>query len=274
MHAALGAMAPPRGPGVAGACGLGRQGSNQPVPFCRPCRILGISGHVRGLVQGSNEAWRVAFVAGLLAGGFALRGLLPTAFELLPAAYTLQRATLAGLLVGLGTSRGSGCTSGHGICGIGRLSLRSFAATLSFMGAGAVTAKAAETAAVFALPRGIAPLAAGASWSSTATFAVVLLAVSAAMWLALTLVAKQLTAPSRVPSAAALESELKQASALEETMLTAAPPAAAPDAQKLAALSSAADVFIGFLFALGLGASGMLKPSKVVGGCCLRAGQG
>lgn len=52
----------------------------------------------------------MAFVAGLLAGGFALQGLLPTAFEAFPAGYTLSRALLAGLLVGLGTARGSGCT--------------------------------------------------------------------------------------------------------------------------------------------------------------------
>lgn len=68
---------------------------------------------MRGIVQGSSEAWRLAFVTGLVAGGFALRALLPGAFEIFPEAYTLPRAALAGLLVGLGTARGSGCTSGE-----------------------------------------------------------------------------------------------------------------------------------------------------------------
>lgn len=71
-------------------------------------RILGISGIVGGVVRGSAQAWRVAFLLGLLAGGAALQLLLPTAFEALPAAYSLQRAILAGLLVGVGTSMGSG----------------------------------------------------------------------------------------------------------------------------------------------------------------------
>ena len=88
-------------------------------PACMPAthathatlrRLLGISGAVRGLVQGDSEAWRVAFVTGLLAGGLVLHGLLPAAFEALPAAYSMQRAVLAGLLVGLGTARGTGCT--------------------------------------------------------------------------------------------------------------------------------------------------------------------
>lgn len=111
---------------------------------CR--RILGISGAVNGLLKGFTEAWRVAFVVGLLAGGLLLRTLLPTTFEVFPEAYTLPRAVVAGLLVGLGTARGSGCTSGHGICGNARLSLRSFVATCTFMFSGAVTAWLADTA--------------------------------------------------------------------------------------------------------------------------------
>lgn len=109
-------------------------------------RILGISGAVNGLLKGFSEAWRVAFVVGLLAGGLLLRSLLPTAFEVFPEAYSLPRAAVAGLLVGLGTARGSGCTSGHGICGNARLSLRSFVATCTFMFSGAVTAWLADTA--------------------------------------------------------------------------------------------------------------------------------
>lgn len=73
-------------------------------------KILGISGIIKGLVQGSAQAWRLAFVVGMVAGGFALQLLHPAAFEALPAAYTLQRALLAGLLVGLGSAMSPGCT--------------------------------------------------------------------------------------------------------------------------------------------------------------------
>ena len=85
---------------------------------------------------------------------------------------------------------------------------------------------------------------------------------------ALSLAAKRLLAPSRAPSAALVAEELDEATALEKTAVAAEePPAALPDAQKLAALSTATDLFTGFLFALGLGVSGMLKPSKVAGAC-------
>lgn len=100
-------------------------------------RIAGISGIVGGLLQGSDRAWRVAFVLGLL--------LAPTAWQLLaplPAGSVTDSPLLliaAGLLVGFGSRLGSGCTSGHGVCGLSRLSLRSLVATLCFMGAAMVT---------------------------------------------------------------------------------------------------------------------------------------
>jgi uncharacterized membrane protein YedE/YeeE len=97
-------------------------------------RIAGISGIVHGLfVAGaSDRAWRLAFVAGLmLGGGLAMRYLPGVAAprEGFPAGALI----LAGLLVGYGTSLGGGCTSGHGVCGLGRLSLRSLAAVITFM---------------------------------------------------------------------------------------------------------------------------------------------
>lgn len=226
-------------------------------------RILGISGLVRGLVQGSWEAWRVASVVGLLAGGALLHYALPGAFEAFPAAYTLPRATVAGLLVGLGTSRGSGCTSGHGICGNSRLSLRSFAATCTFMASGAVAAHLAGTAAVFGLPQGLAPLAPALPLSPTARFGVALLATATAIAGVLALTGRRLVARTR--SATMLEAEQQEASAVEKAPLAGTPPPARADAQKLAALSTATDLLTSLGFALALGVSSMLKPSKVAG---------
>lgn len=102
-------------------------------------RIAGISGIVGGLFRpaAGDTGWRIAFVVGLLAAPLVW-GLFAT----LPAVQSdAGTATLviAGLLVGVGTRYGSGCTSGHGVCGLSRLSPRSLVATLAFMGAGFVT---------------------------------------------------------------------------------------------------------------------------------------
>ncbi len=102
-------------------------------------RIAGISGVLGGLLNPARGdiAWRVAFVLGLLGAPFVY-----ALFTELPRvridAGTAVLVT-AGLLVGIGTRYGSGCTSGHGICGLSRLSLRSLFATLAFMAAGAAT---------------------------------------------------------------------------------------------------------------------------------------
>ena len=102
-------------------------------------RILGISGIVGGLLRPAkgDTAWRLAFLAGMLAAPllyFAVAG--PTMPRIDAGWVTL---IAAGLLVGVGTRYGSGCTSGHGVCGLSRLSPRSLVATLAFMGAGFVT---------------------------------------------------------------------------------------------------------------------------------------
>ncbi len=97
-------------------------------------RMAGISGIVFGLgpAPGSDRAWRLAFLAGLmLAGGVALQ-LIPDAPDRAQTGST-PLLLVAGLLVGFGTRMGSGCTSGHGVCGLGRLSWRSLAAVLTFM---------------------------------------------------------------------------------------------------------------------------------------------
>jgi len=100
-------------------------------------RIAGISGIVGGLIapRAGEVAWRAAFVAGLL-GGAALAA-VATGVPALRERPGLVAIAIAGLLVGYGTRLGSGCTSGHGVCGVARLSPRSLAATGVFMAAGA-----------------------------------------------------------------------------------------------------------------------------------------
>ena len=102
-------------------------------------RIAGISGVLGGLLRpvGGDTAWRVAFVAGLL--GAPLVYLLFAALPKPQIDAGYGALILAGLLVGVGTRYGSGCTSGHGVCGLSRLSPRSLVATATFMGAGFVT---------------------------------------------------------------------------------------------------------------------------------------
>jgi uncharacterized protein len=102
-------------------------------------RVLGISGILGGLVRPvmGDAGWRIALLAGLV--------LSPTVWRLFgePATLRIEAGwavlVVAGLLVGWGTRYGSGCTSGHGVCGLSRLSPRSLVATLSFMAAGIVT---------------------------------------------------------------------------------------------------------------------------------------
>lgn len=102
-------------------------------------RIAGISGVLGGLLRPARGdiAWRAAFVIGLLGS--------PVAYALVAAWPKPQIAAeygalvLAGVLVGVGTRYGAGCTSGHGVCGLSRLSPRSLVATLAFMSAGFVT---------------------------------------------------------------------------------------------------------------------------------------
>jgi hypothetical protein len=102
-------------------------------------RIAGISGIVGGLLRprAGDIAWRVAFVAGIVAAPALYRLFAPLPPSRVDAGWVLL--IVAGLLVGVGTRYGSGCTSGHGVCGLSRLSPRSLAATLTFMVAGFVT---------------------------------------------------------------------------------------------------------------------------------------
>jgi uncharacterized membrane protein YedE/YeeE len=99
-------------------------------------RIAGISGILGGLLsrKPGDMVWRIAFLLGLVAAPAAVVALTG------PLTATIEANTevlvIAGLLVGIGTRYGAGCTSGHGVCGLSRLSPRSLVATLAFMGAG------------------------------------------------------------------------------------------------------------------------------------------
>jgi hypothetical protein len=102
-------------------------------------RIAGISGVLGGLLAPTrgDVAWRLAFVIGLVGSPLVYTLLDELPMASIDADYSML--VIAGLLVGIGTRYGSGCTSGHGVCGLSRLSPRSFAATGCFMGAGFAT---------------------------------------------------------------------------------------------------------------------------------------
>jgi uncharacterized membrane protein YedE/YeeE len=102
-------------------------------------RIAGISGIVGGFLRfrPGDRAWRLAFIAGLLLAPLAWRAVAaPPAIDI---AASWPVVVVAGLLVGVGTRYGAGCTSGHGVCGVSRASPRSIAATIAFMIAGFAT---------------------------------------------------------------------------------------------------------------------------------------
>ena len=114
-------------------------------------RILGASGIISQFLAGVARrlarrpvpsldfAWRALFIFGALVGGAALRFFGEAAFMPRPSPASVPTLVVAGLCVGIGTRLGLGCTSGHGVGGIGRFSVRSLVATLLFMGAGIVT---------------------------------------------------------------------------------------------------------------------------------------
>ena len=104
-------------------------------------RIAGISGIVAGVFNASSiteKAWRLAFVIGLVIGGAIYMHFFP--ITIAPREFmSTELLIVGGLVIGFGTAMGSGCTSGHGICGISRFSLRSLVATATFLLSGIVT---------------------------------------------------------------------------------------------------------------------------------------
>ncbi|MEI8403049.1 MAG: YeeE/YedE family protein [Alcaligenaceae bacterium] len=102
-------------------------------------RNLGISGILGGLIppKPTDAFWRLAFLAGLFSSPWVFKAIAPSTMLTAPRIDAgVLLLIIAGLLVGLGTRYGSGCTSGHGVCGLARLSSRSLIATLAFMAAG------------------------------------------------------------------------------------------------------------------------------------------
>ena len=110
-------------------------------------RVAGVSGILGGVlfpVRG-EVAWRIAFLAGLVMAGGAAIALLP-GIATPRTGFPPVLLIAAGLLVGFGASMGNGCTSGHGVCGVSRLSKRSIVATLTFMATGIATVAAINAA--------------------------------------------------------------------------------------------------------------------------------
>ena len=110
--------------------------------FLNSGRILGITGILEGLLTRKSEdsTWRFAFLLGMFATPLVAKFIVPA--DVIPTPRveaSWVTVIVAGLLVGFGTRWGAGCTSGHGICGLSRLSVRSLVATLSFMGTSFVT---------------------------------------------------------------------------------------------------------------------------------------
>lgn len=100
-------------------------------------KVTGVSGIVGNLLKPfkAESSWRAMFVLGLIGGGFILKFIAPESFNV-PGSLDTTDYVIAGLLVGIGTTIGNGCTSGHGVCGISRFSIRSIIATITFMSFG------------------------------------------------------------------------------------------------------------------------------------------
>lgn len=110
--------------------------------FLNSGRILGVTGILEGLLtpKSADSGWRFTFLLGMFAAPWVAKFILPAELVHTPRIDANWAMVIAaGLLVGFGTRWGAGCTSGHGICGLSRLSMRSLVATLSFMSTGFIT---------------------------------------------------------------------------------------------------------------------------------------
>lgn len=124
---------------VASLCGGILIGVSASAMLLLQGKIAGISGIFAGILKPARDdiLWKLWFVAGLIAGGILLRIFLPGAYDF-GEVRSYPVLVVAGLLVGFGTRLGNGCTSGHGVCGMSRLSPRSIVATATFIATGAI----------------------------------------------------------------------------------------------------------------------------------------
>ena len=116
-------------------------------------RVAGNSGALKSVVKGDADEWKLSYIIGLVAAGAAMSKAMPTLLESTPnmdSVSSILKMALGGLAVGAGTNWANGCTSGHGLCGLSRLSLRSLVAVPTFM-AFAIAARTIETGASFSL---------------------------------------------------------------------------------------------------------------------------
>lgn len=220
----------------------------------------GISGILGGLPRGDVTRWRLAFLAGLLAAGAVLRAAAPAAAPVFgaPLHVSWGVAALGGVLTGFGTRLASGCTSGHGVIGLARLSPRSLAAVAVFMATAAVTAVLARGASLAPTPVSGGGDGADGWASDTRSYVLPLLGALA--------VAGTLHGAAH---------GRKSAAPLEDTLPSPRPGADSDDDDAAAAAAAAASwatfaaaqsvsFSAALVFGLGLGVSGMCDPRKVL----------
>lgn len=109
-------------------------------------QVAGVSGILGSLISAKPKgwSWRLSFIMGLIVGGMIMKLVMPDVFYN-SLSLTIVTVIGAGLLVGFGTAMGSGCTSGHGVCGVSRLSIRSIVATIVFIVAGMIAVVASKS---------------------------------------------------------------------------------------------------------------------------------
>lgn len=200
-------------------------------------RVLGVSGAFKGIIAGKTDSpWRYAFLGGLMAAAM-LSSIPDLSFTSSGRMVAPLRGGLAGFLVGWGTARGNGCTSGHGICGNARLSPRSMAATATFMAFGALSATLFSTNDAL----GISPTSAINNIMYPSAHGIMLGGVT----LAGTLV---VFSALHVAGKALLQKSDKDKGSLTDS-----------------ALELVSEATVGVVFGTGLLISGMLDPAKVSG---------
>lgn len=201
-------------------------------------RVLGVSGAFKGLVCGAREPWRLSFIGGLLGAG-ALANAIGAVDPALPLQMVeAPRALAAGLLVGFGTAMGRGCTSGHGIVGNSRLSVRSMAYTVVFMVTGALTATIFDTNGALGVDSTHHVLGFGTSYAEPADLG---------LWTRI--------GAASVCAFAAARAYIKHNIRLGKD--------GHPSPSKKHAIDVVVDGAAGLVFGLGLAVSGMMSPAKV-----------